>query len=163
MGLDHARTVPPAATPPGGKHLYVSHLLVMREAPAWRCLPDNARRVLDRLEVEHLRRRGRQNGQLLCPYGDFQEWGLRRASVRLAIEQAAALGFLEVTRRGFKAVPSLYRLTYVRSLNDKPPPTDEWRAFHTIADAKRALTRVEAELDKERELRKARKAISPRA
>jgi hypothetical protein len=33
---------------------FVAHSLEMRSSPAWMALPDNARRVLDRLELEHM-------------------------------------------------------------------------------------------------------------
>ncbi|MFC3078197.1 hypothetical protein ACFODL_08885 [Phenylobacterium terrae] len=108
----------------------------MRESPAWRAAPDNLRRLLDRLEVEHMRHAGTQNGKLAVTYDDFAEWGVRRASVALTIRQGLALGFLEVTRKGYKSaaefrVPSLYRLTYVwgrkPGSREAEEPTDEWR------------------------------------
>ena len=79
---------------------FVAHSRELRESAAWRALPDNARRILDRLEVEHMRHGGAENGALPCTYSDFVAAGVRRASVSLAIRQCAALGFLEVTHRG---------------------------------------------------------------
>jgi hypothetical protein len=142
--------------------LYVAHSLEMRASPAWRGLPDDARRVLDRLEIEHLRKRLCGNGNLICPYDDFVEHGVRRAAVRLAIEQSRALGFLEIVRRGYAArtdvrVPSIYRLTYVKSYKDTPPATDDWKALNSAEAVRVALKNALAELENERARRRARR------
>ena len=47
---------------------FVAHSRELRELAAWRALPDNARRILDRLEVEHMRHGGAENGALPCTY-----------------------------------------------------------------------------------------------
>src|SRR5262245_55393238 len=97
---------------------WVSNSREMRESPTWRVLPDRARRILDRLELEHMRHGGAENGALPCTYNDFEEAGVRRASVAKAIRQGVCLGFVEITHRGGRSIsnirrPSLYRLTYV--------------------------------------------------
>jgi hypothetical protein len=128
---------------------FIMHPREMRESPAWLALPDNARRILDRLEVEHMRHGGGENGKLPCTYTDFHNWGIRRASVALAIRQCVALGFLEVTRPGFRSSaefhhPSLYRLTYISGCGISPAPTDDWRRIKTDEAAKEALNRAAA-------------------
>jgi hypothetical protein len=97
---------------------FAPHRRSMKESVAWRALPDNARRVLDRLELEHMRQGARENGRLICTYTDFEEWALRRKSIARALREAVALGFLEITGRGYKAAtgfrqPSTYRVTYL--------------------------------------------------
>jgi hypothetical protein len=94
---------------------FVSHALEMRRSPAWLHLSDTARRVLDRLEVEHMEHGGAENGSLVCTYKDFEKVGIRRASVSRALRECVLLGFLEVTQKGGRAIsdvrwPSLYRL-----------------------------------------------------
>jgi hypothetical protein len=79
---------------------FVLHSLEMRESAAWRALSDNARRVLDRLEVEHMMHGGAENGGLVCTYDDFKNAGIRRKSISCAIQACVALGFLEVTVKG---------------------------------------------------------------
>jgi hypothetical protein len=101
----------------------------MMEHPSWRVLSYAARRVLDRLEVEHLRHGGGENGHLICTYDDFETWGIRRRAIGLAILQLVALGFLRITEQGRMAaaefyIPSRYRVTYLRTSLDGP--TDEW-------------------------------------
>jgi hypothetical protein len=140
------------------KALYVAHTREMRESVAWRAVPDIGRRVLDRLELEHLRHRLRDNGRLFCRYEDFEEWGLRRASVRFGIEVVTALGFVVITRRGWKSIPSTYRLTYVKSFRDEPPITDEWKRFKAPHETRDAVRTVLAELEREKAQRRARKS-----
>lgn len=129
---------------------FIAHPIALRESSAWRALPDNARRVLDRLELEHCRHGGAANGALTCTYSDFIAAGIRRQSVALAIRQCVALGFLEITRRGRRSgqeyrTPSLYRLTYILGWNRSPAPTHEWQSFGTdeAAKAARDLARTE--------------------
>ncbi len=123
---------------------WVMHRLAMKESPAWRALPDNARRLLDRLELEHMQHGGSQNGSLVCTYGQFAGAGIRRASVALAIRQAVALGFLEITQAGYRTAaefraPNLFRLTYVHGRLKNTDPTDEWEAIKGHDEAASAL------------------------
>ena len=119
---------------------FILHTLEMRQSPAWVCLPDNARRVLDRLEVEHACHGGAENGKLVCTYSDFAKAGIRRASIALAVRQCVALGFLEVRVQGARSIsnerwPSRYRLTYVLGVKGSPDPTHDWRRFETVEGA----------------------------
>jgi hypothetical protein len=123
---------------------FVTHSKELRESPAWAALPDNARRVLDRLELEHMRHGGAENGNLKCTYSDFQQAGIRRASVALAIRQCVCLGFVEVTQRGRRSAagfhtPSSYRLTYVYGCGNSSARTDEWRRYKAAEAAEAAL------------------------
>ena len=130
---------------------FVFHTLDMRRSPAWR--PDNARRVLDRLEVEHMEHAGSENGALVCTYSDMAACGIRRASVSLAIRQCVELGFLKVTvgRRAIAQhrAPSLYRLTYVVGRKTgslkQDEPTHEWRRIKTDDDARAALAKADCD------------------
>ncbi|MBS7702668.1 hypothetical protein [Chelatococcus asaccharovorans] len=128
---------------------FIAHKKEMRESFAWRYLPDNARRILDRLELEHLRHGGADNGFLKCTYSDFEEAGIRRASVALAIRQCVELGFAEITGQGQRSVssfraPSLYRLTYLNGWGRSMPPTDDWQRVTSDESAVAALTRASA-------------------
>src|SRR3954449_10496727 len=119
---------------------FVVHPLELRRSPAWRALPNNARRVLDRLEVEHMEHGGAENGSLKCPYSDFAAAGLRRPSIALALRQCVALGFLAISQQGSRAIskwrsPSQYRLTYLVGRRNSPEPTHEWRQVRDDNDA----------------------------
>jgi hypothetical protein len=129
----------------------------MLRSPAWRYLPNNARRVLERLELEHLEHGGAENGKLICTYDDFAAAGLRRASIALAIRQCVALGFVAITRRGKRAiaeyrVPAMYRLTHVLNRyadGGRREPTHEWRSIKTDDDALLALRRAAGERNRD--------------
>lgn len=127
---------------------FIAHSLEMRRSAAWKALPDNARRVLDRLEVEHMSKGGEQNGTLICTYDDFETAGIRRKSVALALRQAQALGFISITRgyrtAGADRAPSLYRLTYVYGTEGSPNPTQDWRLITSAVVADEALLRAAA-------------------
>lgn len=131
---------------------FVAHPCALRESPAWRALPDNARRVLDRLELEHMRHGGAENGHLKCTYSDFVLAGLRRASVSLAIRQCVALGFLKITKRGGRSIsdvrsPSQYFLTYLPGWKRSLQPTDDWKLITSDVEARLLLERAAAERD----------------
>jgi hypothetical protein len=154
---------------------FVAHPREMRESPAWMALPDKARRVLDRLELEHMRHGGAENGSLPCTYSDFVKHGIRRASVALAIRQSVALGFLEITFRGGRAVsdyrtPSRYRLTYLNGRHTSAIRTDDWKRIATREDAEATLHRAAEERNhgtqatrRTAKLIKAGRAIAPGA
>lgn len=109
---------------------FVPRRLDMLESAAWAGLSLAARKVLDRLEIEHMRHGGADNGHLPCTYDDFARFGIRRKSVADALDELVGLGFIEVTHqgRGGNAVyrhPSRYRLTYLHT--KKAAATDEWK------------------------------------
>jgi len=123
---------------------FIAHPRELRESSAWLALPDNARRILDRIEIEHMRHGGAENGALPCTYSDFVGHGIRRASVSLAIRQCTALGFLEITHRGGRSIsehrnPSRYRLTYINGRHTSAIRTDEWKRITTEQEAIAAL------------------------
>jgi len=131
-------------TAPGD--VWVAHTREMRESPAWRYLPDTARRVLALFELEHMRCGGAKNGGLVLTYNAIAGEKVRRRSIALAVRQCEALGFLRITHRGGgpwaggKRRPSKYRLTYLVGTKKSPEPTHEWRALKTESEAAAALT-----------------------
>jgi len=119
-------------------------LVEMKESPAWRELSLSARKLLDRIEIElahHGGDRGGKNlnGALPVTYGDFVAYRIDRHAIAPAINEAVALGFLEVTEQGcagnevFRR-PNKYRLTY-RFDPHHEKPTDEWREIKTDEEA----------------------------
>jgi hypothetical protein len=97
---------------------FVVHPRQMIESPAWRALSLAARKALDRIELEHMSHGGAENGKLPVTYLDFENAGVRRHSVAPAIRELAALGVIEIMRKGYGGAaevraPSLYRLTYL--------------------------------------------------
>jgi hypothetical protein len=142
---------------------FVSHALEMRRSPAWLHLSDTARRVLDRLEVEHMEHGGAENGSLICTYKDFAKVGIRRASISRALRECVFLGFLEVTQKGGRAIsdnrwPSLYRLTYVSGRGKSPDVSNEWLRIKTTAEAEAAVRNAAINRNDETQSPRVRKA-----
>ena len=123
---------------------FAPHTIEMIKSPAWSALSLSARRVLDRIEIEHADHGGYENGRLPVTYDDFERYGIHRHAIGPAIRETVALGFTEITERGragnaeFRS-PHKYRLTYfpVR----RAPPTNEWQRIKTVEEAQ-ALTRA---------------------
>jgi hypothetical protein len=116
------------------------HLIEMLESPAWRVLSYSARRVLDRIEIEHAHHGGKENGQLAVTYDQFQEYGIDRHAIAPAMREAVALGFLEITEPGRAGnamwrQPNLFRLTYRQAKGVHGDGTHEWRRIATLEEA----------------------------
>jgi hypothetical protein len=111
---------------------FIAHRVAMLESDAWARLPLAARRMLDRLEIEHAHHGGKENGNLICTYRDFEMFGIRRPSIAPAIRLLEEVALVEVTHKGrggnadFRD-PSRYRLTYLPT--GKRAPTDEWENY----------------------------------
>jgi hypothetical protein len=116
-------------------------LIEMLESPGYRQLSQSAHRIISRIEIELAHHGGNDNGKLPVTYEDFIEYGVNRHSIAPAIREAAALGFIEVTKRGRggnaeSREPSLYRLTFAHDRNSRQnPPTHEWRKIKTVDQA----------------------------
>lgn len=103
----------------------------------------SARMVVERIALEHLGHGGANNGRLVVTYDNFVKHGIRRASIALAIEQARALGWIQVVERGRSYgeahTPSLYALTWLPTLDGKAA-SNRWKAISTD---ERALAVIE--------------------
>jgi hypothetical protein len=117
---------------------FAAHTIEMLKSPPWSVLSLSARRVLDRIEIEHADHGGNDNGRLPVTYDDFECYGVHRHSIAAAIRETVALGFAEITERGragnaeFRS-PHKFRLTYFRM--GRAPPTNEWQRIKTVEEA----------------------------
>jgi hypothetical protein len=126
---------------PGTSEPFVKHERALLESFAWRALSGDGRKVLDRIELEHLKHGGRDNGRLIVTYGDFIAYGIsERRNVSHGLREVEALGLLEIKRgsNGDIRAANLYRLTYLPAGNQAA--TSEWRRFKTIEEAKAQLS-----------------------
>jgi hypothetical protein len=133
------------ATPPEGSS-WIWLTCEMLESPAWRAMRLPARKVVDRLIIEQLSHAGLENGALISTYSDFERFGIRRPSIADAIYEAEALGWIDVIERGGSAYaefrnPSVYALAWL-DRKDGTAPTNRWKAFETVADARKAVRRA---------------------
>jgi hypothetical protein len=123
-------------------------------SPAWQVLNLNARRVLDRIVIEHLNHGGQNNGNLPVTYQNFEDYGIERHSIMPALKELTALGFIKITRKGsygnaeFKR-PSLYEVTLfpIRSElsgQEAIPAVNSWRRLDTLEEAKKRQAEARA-------------------
>jgi hypothetical protein len=124
---------------------FIMHRRSLLESCSWRALTLETLQLLHRIELEHLRHGGKDNGSLIVPYNDFLDYGMaRRSSIARAIREAETLGLLRVVRGGCgnrgRGVPNKYRLTYLPTADQDA--TDEWREIETMDYAR---SRVAAE------------------
>jgi hypothetical protein len=117
------------------------HLIEMLKSPAWCVLSLSARRLLDRIEIEHANHGGQENGRLPVTYDQFEEYGIERHAIAPAKREAVALGFLEITEEGRAGnaeyrQPNYFRLTYRNAKGVHGDGTHEWRKIKTIEEAK---------------------------
>ena len=124
---------------------FVPHTLALLQSPAWRALSREGLLLLARIEIEHMRHGGKQNGALIVPHGELENYisGHCRVVIR-ALRDAEALGLLKI-RRGRAGIgkwrqPNAYRLTYLETEGQEA--TDEWAEIKTIDDAKARLASV---------------------
>jgi hypothetical protein len=116
--------------------------------PGWRILNLSARRVLDRIVVEHLNHVGIKNGELPVTYQNFVDHGVDRHAIKQALTDLTALGFIKITRPGRSGnanfrQPTLYELTICPTISElsgqQVPATHSWRRVATLDDAKLRL------------------------
>lgn len=122
------------------------------ESAAFRALSGNGKHALLAICAVHGRAGAAQNGALAVAYATFEAFGIRRASIRRALDELDALGFVKRTFRGHRVwgneggLASEYRLTWRAAFVEETllAPTNEWAKFGdnvTAADAARGVAR----------------------
>jgi hypothetical protein len=112
----------------------------MLESEAYRSLSLSARRVMERIELEHLCHGGKDNGKLPVTRRDFTEYGVTSKCVQPAKAELIRKGFLRITRKGRSGkhgTPTEYRLTYIHANNR--PPTNEWKRYDDISSEREPI------------------------
>jgi hypothetical protein len=103
----------------------------MLESVAWRSLPSAARKVLDRLLIEHMGHGGNENGNLICTHDQISAYGVRRPSIANAVRALEYFGFVRTAKGvAFKGehLPTRYRITWLPT-PDCAPATNEWQGI----------------------------------
>lgn len=88
-----------ANSPPQGESFGWLTLSMMKSA-AYRVLSPAARKVLDRIHIEHLEHGGRENGRLKVTHRDLKKAGVQQRRIPGAIAEVEALGWAKRTYRG---------------------------------------------------------------
>lgn len=110
---------------------WIPHRLEMLLHPAWQKAPRPLKKIIERLEIEHLRHGGFNNGELYVSYLQLVDFGLSKRSIKPVLQLGEDLGLIEVIQRdeavqGDIRPANAYRLTYVPA-KGKENPTDEWK------------------------------------
>jgi hypothetical protein len=104
--------------PPKDQH-WSWYSVEMMRSEAWRDMSINGRQMLDLLEIEHLAHGGYENGNLMMTYDQFVAGGIRRGSISATIAELERLGWIEVSRGGYRGFarswPHRFRLTHRRT------------------------------------------------
>lgn len=106
----HARSGTMSGPPKGAPWVWLTRDLL--RSASWQSLGINARRLVDFLLIEHMNHVGRDNGFLLAPRWQLEEFGIGRRLISGAIEEAKASGLVAV-RRGTGRRPSTFTLTWL--------------------------------------------------
>src|SRR5438046_2731004 len=85
---------------------------VLLESRAWSAAGNHVRRLVDFLELEHLRHGGQENGKLKAPRRQLWAFGIHPRSISPAIADGIRLGLIDVCR-GSRRRPSTYTLTWL--------------------------------------------------
>jgi len=124
-----------------GGHSFVPHTAELLNSPAWRYRSLYAMRFIDRLELEHTRHNGLENGYLKFTRRQMQQAGIQSRGIEATIEEVEALGLVTITHRGAyrggaRNDPNTYRLNYLPwkfvPAAGAPvyyAPTDEWAKY----------------------------------
>lgn len=111
---------------------FVPHRLNLIMSPSWRSAPKTLRKILERIEIEHMCHGGAENGQLRVSYNQFVEFGISKRTIQPSLLLGVRLGLVKVG--SLETDPSrnirpdnIYSLTYV-PLKGRKNPTDEWKS-----------------------------------
>lgn len=102
----------------------------------------NARRMLDRLELEHMAHAGRENGNLVVTFDQFVDCGIRREAIARTMAELDRLGWIEVHRGLYRGCarsdPNRFRLTARRTRASQSigepyfvEGTHDWRRYRS--------------------------------
>jgi hypothetical protein len=136
---------------------FAARPIEMLESPAMRVLTLAERRALDRIEIEYAHHGGADNGKLPISYANFERFGLHPNVIAPSLRALAALGFIEITRKGYGGAaevraPSWYRLTY----------RSAWNATRRDEDGTHEYLAIKAVEEAEAIARRARSSADPR-
>jgi hypothetical protein len=89
-----------------------------------------------------------KNGRLTVAFKNFEDYGIHRHAIGLALAEVEALGFIAITEHGTKAKAAEYRrankfcLTTYPELEGVGPEGCRWRRFKTLEEAVAAAERA---------------------
>jgi len=129
-----------------GSGTFIRHYLELRTSPAWLGQSIGCRRLIEFLEIEHMRHAGLENGRLMAPQQQLRDFGIHPRDISAAIDEAKRrrLISLDIGAKpaGVRKAPLLFRLTYLQTREEIEAgrvvwiePTHDWRRFQAPAGA----------------------------
>jgi hypothetical protein len=106
---------------------FVWRSLEMCRSDAFRTRGVNVVRLIEFLEIEHMKHGGKQNGKLKAPRRQLEAYGISSHCVTDAIHDAELRGLIDCHRGGMR-VAITYGLTWL-PLAGGTPATNRWRAY----------------------------------
>lgn len=137
----HTKRIRKFNRPPEGEgkdSRWVWHTREFKMSFAVRSLSLNARRSLDRIEVEHCDHAGLENGNLIVTHANFIEYGVSQNLVADAIDELSFKGLIKVERgvaSDGSSHPNRYRLTFY-GCHEAAAPTNDWKRYAPRQDGK---------------------------
>lgn len=104
------------------------------ESDAWQSLGINARRLIDRLLLDHMSHAGTENGRLKATHAQLEQFGISRRHIPTAIADAEHVGLIDVCRGG-RHVATTYTLTWL-PLPNGTPASNRWKLYCAKASRK---------------------------
>jgi hypothetical protein len=112
-----------------GKEQFIKLPREVLESEAFGSLGINGFRVLRFLMIEHMRRGGRQNGNLKAPHRHLVAFGIAPRHVTAAVGEAEQSGLVGCHRRGLR-IATTYELTWL-PLHDGNPASEVWQQYQS--------------------------------
>jgi hypothetical protein len=118
--------------PPDGKP-WVWLTRELLESDAWRTMPTNTRRFVDRLMLEHMAHAGTGEGRLICTARQCVAWGMHPSAVTEAQRDACRRGLVYLSEKGCFAPrrgrrPNRFGLGWLPSQDGSPAP-NRWKSW----------------------------------
>jgi hypothetical protein len=103
------------------------------ESDAWQAQTRASRLVIDRLMIEFMAHAGTENGNLVCLYSEFIDYGIHREQLPAALHLAAQTGLIIVTQKGKAGAgtdrwPTKYALGWM-PMKDGAAASNRWKGW----------------------------------
>ena len=127
-----------------GRDQFIIHKRELIESESWKTMSINCFRLISFLELCFMNNAGEENGYYIATYNQLVSYGIRKHSIKKAIDEAYKRGLIRYTLSDavgkYGKFTYLFRLTYlpqtVREGNKRYylPPSNEWKYCKKASD-----------------------------
>lgn len=153
-----------------GKNQFIIHKRELLESYSWRNMSINCFRLISLLELNYMSSAGEDNGRLLATYNQIKNFGIRKNSIKKAIEEAYHLGLIKYklsnTIGKYGKYTYEFTLTYLpESFIEKgvrlfTMPTNEWKKIKIASNENDTIYSNESDTIEKQETTKINNCIS---